>query len=122
MIDGFILTFEFELEYPKIDDALGVIRTKIFEDGPFPLDNQLGWVAQLEHVLECYKLAEEEEDEPHNTNIPESKGSCEVQGPKLKLPKITKKLKTKKINIGTEENQSLPLLEIIGMMRLWDTS
>ena len=42
LIDGFTLTFEFESEYPKIDDALGVIRTKIFEDGPLPLDNQPG--------------------------------------------------------------------------------
>ena len=45
LIDGFTLTFEFESEYLEIDDALGVIRTKIFEDGPFPLDNQPGWVA-----------------------------------------------------------------------------
>ena len=81
---------------------------KIFEDGPLALDNQLDLAAQLESVLECYKLAEEEEDdEPHNTNIPESKGSCEVQGPKLQLPEITNKLKTKKVNIGTEAESKL---------------
>ena len=61
LVDGFTLTFEFESKYPKIDDALGVIRMKIFEGGPFPLDNQPYWAAQLESALECYKLAKEEE-------------------------------------------------------------
>ena len=40
MIDGFKLTFEFESEYPKIEDALEVIWTKVFKDGPFTLYNQ----------------------------------------------------------------------------------
>ena len=40
LIDGFTLTFEFESKYPDIGESLGVIRTKIFEDGPLPLDNQ----------------------------------------------------------------------------------
>ena len=35
-------------------------------------------------------------------NIPESEGSRDVQGPELELPKITMKVKIKKINIGTE--------------------
>ena len=39
LIDGFKLTFGFESEYPEIDDALKVIKTKIFEDGPLPLFN-----------------------------------------------------------------------------------
>ena len=60
MINGFTLTFEFEFEfeYPEIGDALGVIRTKVFENVPLPLDNQPGWAAQLESVLDYYKLAE----------------------------------------------------------------
>ena len=45
MIDGFKLTFWFEFEYPKIHDALEVIRTQVFEDGPFPLFNQPDWEA-----------------------------------------------------------------------------
>ena len=43
LTDGFKLTFEFESEYPKIDDALGMIKIKVFEDDPFPLDNQPDW-------------------------------------------------------------------------------
>lgn len=39
MIDGFKLTFGFRSEYPEIDDSLEVIRTKVFQDGPFPLYN-----------------------------------------------------------------------------------
>ena len=61
MINGFKLTFGFESEYPEIYDALEVIRTKVFEDGPLPLFNQLDWAAQLENALECYKLAADEE-------------------------------------------------------------
>ena len=57
LTDGFKLTFEFESEYPEIDDALEVIRTKVFEDSPFPLDNHPDWAVQLENVLECYNLA-----------------------------------------------------------------
>ena len=57
--------------------------------------------------MECYKLAEEEKDEPRNTNIPELEGSRKVQGPKLELLEITNKLKTKKVNIGTEAEPKL---------------
>ena len=47
------------------------------------------WAAQLETALECYNLAVDEDDEPRNINIPESKGSREVQGPELEIPEIT---------------------------------
>ena len=107
MIDGFKLTFGFDSEYPKIDDALGMIKTKVFEDGPLPLYNQPDLAAQLENALECYNLVADEEEEPCNMNIPESEGSYEVQGPKLEIPEITEKLKTKKINIGTEADPKL---------------
>ena len=32
MIDNFLLTFAFESEYPSVDQALDVIKIKIFED------------------------------------------------------------------------------------------
>ena len=37
-------------------------------------------------------------------DIPKSKGSHDVQGPKLEIPEITEKVKIKKINIGTKED------------------
>ena len=43
LTDGFKLTFGFEFEYPEIDDALGMIRIKVFEDGPLKLDNHPDW-------------------------------------------------------------------------------
>ena len=57
----------------------------------------------LKQALECYNLAKEgEEDEnPHNINILESEGTCDVQGPKLKVPDVARPVKIKKVNIGT---------------------
>ena len=53
--------------------------------------------------MECYNfIADEEEEDPRNVNIPELEGSYDVQGPELELPKIIEKVKIKKINIGIE--------------------
>ena len=43
MVEGFELTFNFESEYPKINDALGSIREKVFEVGPFPVASYQDW-------------------------------------------------------------------------------
>ena len=43
MIEGFELNFNFESEYPEIDDALGSIREKVFEASPFPVANYQDW-------------------------------------------------------------------------------
>ena len=57
----------------------------------------------MENAVECYKFTvDEEEEDPHNVNIPESEGSHNVQGPTLELLEITEKVKIKKINIGIE--------------------
>ena len=117
LIDAFKLTFGFESEYPKIDDALEVIRTKIFEDAPFPLFNQLDWATQLETTLECYNFTADEDEDPRNVNIPESEGSHEVEGPKLEVPEITKNVNLKKVNIGIESNPKIASIGVIGTMR-----
>ena len=75
MIDEFKWTFGFESEYPKNDNALEVIRTKIFEDGPLPLFKQPNWAAQLETGLECYNFVANKDEDPRNVNILESEGS-----------------------------------------------
>lgn len=41
LTEGFQLTFGFESEYPKIEDALEVIRMNLFVDCPSPTVNQL---------------------------------------------------------------------------------
>ena len=45
LIEGFQLTFGFESEYLEIDDALEVIRMKLFDDYPLPIFNQPDWAA-----------------------------------------------------------------------------
>ena len=105
MTDNFLLTFSFEFEYPSIDQALKIIKTKIFEDCTLPVYSQPDWAIQLEHALECYNFTEElddDEEDPCNINIPESEGTREVDGPKLDIPAITEPIKIKKINIGTK--------------------
>ena len=55
-------------------------------------------------MLECYNVTAEEEDEdPQKVNIPEIEGHREVEGLQVENPAITTPLKTKKVNIGTEE-------------------
>ena len=102
LTEVFHLTFGFELEYPKIEDALGVIRMKLFDVCPLLIVNQLDWAVQMEHGMECYNFAADEEEDPRNVNIPKLEGSCNVQGLALEIPEITEKVKIKKVSIGTE--------------------
>ena len=53
MIDNFELTFTFESEYPSIDQALDVIKTKIFEDCTLSVHTQPEWAIQLEDALDA---------------------------------------------------------------------
>ena len=42
------------------------------------------WAIQLEEALECYNFTlepEEVDEDPHNTNISESEGTRDVEGP-----------------------------------------
>ena len=104
LVDGFELTFNFESEYPKIDNSLGSIRARVYEVDPLLVDSYQDWAAQLETALECYKLETNEDDEPHNIIIPDSEGTHKFQGPYLEIPEITEKVKTKHINIGTKSD------------------
>lgn len=64
---------------------------------------QLDQSTQLRHVLECYNVTAEEEDEdPRNINIPKVEGNLEVKGPQIDNMYMTTPLKTKQVNIGTE--------------------
>ena len=115
MVDGFELTFNFESDYPKVDDVLERIKERIFDSDPLLVISYPDWSTQLEIALECYNLATDEDDEPCNINIPESKGTREIQGPELEIPEITEKVKSKQINIETEAD---PKFSYIG--DYWD--
>ena len=75
LIDSFLLTFSFESEYPNIDQALEIIKVKIFEGSTLSVQTQPEWAIQLEDALECYNFAtepEEKDEDPCNINIPDS--------------------------------------------------
>ena len=104
MIEIFLLTFSFESKYPSNNQALKIIKTKIFDDCTLPVYSQREWAIQLEYALECYNFMQEpgdEDEDPRSINIAESEGAREVEGPKLEIPAVTEPLKIKKINIGT---------------------
>ena len=88
MIDGFILTFSFEDDCPYIDSALQIVKKKIFEN-EIPLTWKPDWVVQLQNVLECYNIIVEQDENPHNIDISESKGYHKVNGLKLEMHDIT---------------------------------
>ena len=60
-------------------------------------------------------LTIDKDNDPRNINIPELEGHCEVHGPVVESPKVTHPLKTRKVNIGSEE---IPKYATIG--DYWD--
>ena len=64
---------------------------------------QPDWNEQEANAVECYNLAIDEDDDPRNIKIPESEGQCKVHGPAFEAPKVTQPLKTRTVNIGSEE-------------------
>lgn len=99
MVDGFIWKFSFEDDFLYIYSSLHTINNNIFENSAPRTWKQPNWVVQIEHVLECYNLIVEEEDDPRNVDKAESEGHREVNGPKPEIQDITKPLNTKKVNI-----------------------
>ncbi len=105
------MTFNFEDGFECIDEALQEVKATIFRVLQHPLDLiQLDWTTQLCHILECYNVIDEEEDEdPRNINIPET-GHCEVQGLQIENPYIIAPLKSIQVNIRIEAELRLVML------------
>ena len=99
------MTFSFEDGFDNIDEALQEVKAAIFRIQQDPLVlTQPEWATQLSHALECYNVtAEEEDEEIWKINIPETEGHREDQGPQIENPHITVLVRTKQVNIGTEE-------------------
>lgn len=58
------MTFSFEDRFDCIDEALQDVKEGILRIPQDPLDLiQPNWTTQLSHVLECYNMTTEEEDE-----------------------------------------------------------
>ena len=98
------MTFSFEDGFDCIDEVLQEVKATIFRKPQDPLDLiQLDSTTQLSHVLECYNvIAEEEDEDPWKINIREKEGHREVEGLQIKNPDITMPLKVKQVNIGME--------------------
>ena len=98
------MMFSFEDGFDCIDVALQEVKAAIFRILQDPLDLiHLDWTTELSHVLECYNVTTEEEDEdPKKINILEMEGHCKVEGPQIEDPDIIVPLKTRQDNIGTE--------------------
>ena len=102
LVDSFVLTFSILEVCPTLDAAIRLIHTKVF-DGKDTAEYQPDWKEQEANAVECYNLTIDEDDDPRNINIPESEGHCEVHGPVVESPEVTQPLKTRQVNIGSEE-------------------
>jgi hypothetical protein len=86
---NFKVTFNFEDDAPLIDTTLQIIKNKIFtsEDsiGLVPLCSLPRYFVTVQEVLECYNVVgeDQEDEDPRNFQVPETKGECTVEGLEL---------------------------------------
>jgi len=80
---GFIMAFTFEDGFDCIDATLQEVKVVIFRISQDPLELiQPNWTTHLSHVLECYNvIAEEEDEDPRKINISETDSHRGVEGP-----------------------------------------
>jgi hypothetical protein len=99
----------FDSEFPSVDQALQMMRQKVFEEeSGLPLEQEVDeWTARLQKLHMCYNINVDEDDDPGKVNITETKGERDVEGPRVKLPFIGQPIKIKKVNSGIEETPNL---------------
>jgi hypothetical protein len=109
MIQNFVATFLFESQYPMVDQALQVVRQKVFEEAPsLPMEQEEDeWIVPLQKLQGCYNINVDEDDDPRKVNIAETEGKRNIEGPGVELPFIEQPIKIKKVNIGIEEAPNL---------------
>jgi hypothetical protein len=80
----------YESQYFKVDQALQVLRHKVFEESPsFPLEKEEDeWTTPLHKLQGCYNINAVEDDDPRNLNITETEGQRDIEGPGVELPFI----------------------------------
>jgi hypothetical protein len=90
MTQNFITTFLFEIKFPSVDQALKIVRYKVFEEvSNLPLENKEDeWTAPLQKLQGCYNINTNEDDDPRKVNIVEIEGQRDVEGPRVELPFI----------------------------------
>jgi hypothetical protein len=119
MIHNFITTFLFDSGFPSVDQALQILKQKVFKEASgLPLEQEEDeWTAPFQKLQGCYNINSNEDDDPRKVNIAEKEGHMNVEGPGVELPFIGKPIKINKVNIGTEET---PKLANVG--DYWDVS
>jgi hypothetical protein len=106
---NFKVTFNFEAELPLVVANLQVIKGKIMmEEGQvetIPTCSALTDSATVHELLECYKVTEEyqEEKDPRNVQVPETKGEHDIVGIELESNTYAKPLRVCKLNIDMKE-------------------
>ena len=94
--------FEFVDDHPLIDEALQVIKTRIFGDILVSMKNFNQRNETVQDWTECYNVAgEPDDDDPQDINIPKSEGTHVVQGFGISSNQFLNPLKVKKVNIGS---------------------
>jgi hypothetical protein len=113
MLQNFVTTFLFESEFPSVDQALNIVRHKLFkESSSLPLEKEEDeWTTPFQKLQGCYNINADEDDDPRKVNIVETEGHRDVEGPRVELPFIGQLIKIKKVNIGTEETPKLANVE-----------
>jgi hypothetical protein len=71
MTQNFVATFLFESRYPTVDQALQVVRLKLFEEAPnLPVEQEEDeWTAPLQKLQGFYNINADEDDDPRNVKI-----------------------------------------------------
>jgi hypothetical protein len=76
MNQNFITTFLFDSEFPFVDQALHMVKHKVFEEASsLPLEQEEDeWTTSLQKLQTYYNINVNEDDDPRKVNIAETKG------------------------------------------------
>jgi hypothetical protein len=74
MIQNFVTTFLFESEYTLVDQALQIVRNKVFKEASsLPMEQEEDkWNAPLQKLQSCYNINVDDDDDPRKVNITET--------------------------------------------------
>ena len=109
MTQNFVTTFLFESQYPTVDQALHILRHRVFEEAPSPpLEQEEDeWNVPLQKLQGCYNINVDEDNDPRKVNISETKGQKDIEGPGVELTFIGQPIEIRKVNIGIEKTMKL---------------
>jgi hypothetical protein len=90
MNQNFVTTFLFESQYLSVDQALKIVRRRVFEEASsLPLEQKEDeWTAPLQKMQGFYNINADEDDDPRKVNLAKTEGQRDVEGPGVELPFI----------------------------------